>query len=52
MSREDAAVTYLDVMLGFSSDYVRFQRASAVLTEQEKGSLLEAVLDRRRIGPG
>ncbi len=46
MSRDDAAMAYMDVMLGFGADYVRFQRASELLTDVEKSSILEAVLDR------
>ena len=50
MSREEAAIAYLDVMLGSRGDYVRFRRAAETLSEQEKNVLLDAVLGQRCIG--
>ena len=43
MSREEAAVVYLDVMLGFRSGYNEFQLAATVLDETDKRLLDTAV---------
>jgi hypothetical protein len=50
MSREEAAVSYLDVMLGFKRDYEQFRRATETLSEREKNELLDAVLGQRWTG--
>jgi len=50
MSREVAAVAYLDVMPGISDEYVRFRRAAEALSEQEKNVLLDTVQGQRWIG--
>ena len=46
MSREEAAVHYLDVALGFRRDFRMFLKAAATLNEDDK-SLLQQAASRR-----
>ncbi len=48
MSREEAAVTYIDVMLGFKGDYSRFHQAAETLSAEEKETITGAVFCNRR----
>ncbi|HAK61513.1 MAG TPA: hypothetical protein DCO77_14245 [Nitrospiraceae bacterium] len=50
MSREEAARAYLDVMLGFRSDYEKFQRAGDRLSDAEKQTLQDAACGPHRAG--
>lgn len=52
MSREEAAVTYIDVMLGFRGDYAQYHSAAETLSEWEKKQLFDSVLGQRWIGSG
>ena len=52
MSREEAAVAYIDVMLGFKSDYSRFHRAAETLSAEEKETLTGAVFGQKGNGSG
>lgn len=46
MSRVEAARVYLDVMLGWRSDYAAFCLAAETLSEREKDALIDAVGQR------
>lgn len=46
MSREEAAMAYIDALLGFRRDFVSFGRAVEVLKETERIMLESAVLFR------
>lgn len=52
MSREEAALTYIDVMLGFRSDYSRFHQAAETLSAEEMETLTGAVLGQTRTSSG
>jgi hypothetical protein len=43
MSREEAAWAYLDGLLGFRGDFGLFQRATDVLSEQDRTNIETAV---------
>lgn len=54
MSREDAAVVYIDVLFGLRGDYGQFVRATETLSETDQRSLFEAcgnrvTVDSRRL---
>jgi hypothetical protein len=51
MSREEAAVYYLDGLLGFRRDYRKFREAADMLSEQDR-LLLEHAVSRRIGGDG
>jgi hypothetical protein len=46
MSREEAAMVYLDCLLSFHGQYQKFQRADQVLKEEDKRLLQNAVFAR------
>ena len=46
MSREEAAIIYLDNLLGFHGRYNRFQEAERRLSEKEKEEIEFAVLKK------
>lgn len=48
MSREEAAIIYLDNLLGFHGRFNSFQEAERRLSEQEKKDIEIAVLGMRR----
>ena len=45
MSREEAAIVYIDGLLGFRGEYQKFQQAADTLTDQEKELLVDATMD-------
>lgn len=48
MSREEAAVAYIDVMIGSKGDFAHFCRASDALSEKEKELLWMQFWDRTK----